>query len=46
MFASNKEVQWLDYVPSPALLAKATNVFCAVAMQDGSVNVYSTNGRR
>ncbi|KAF9450204.1 WD40 repeat-like protein [Macrolepiota fuliginosa MF-IS2] len=46
MFASNKEVQWLDYVPSPVLLAKATNVFCVVAMQDGSVNVYSPNGRR
>lgn len=46
MFATNKEVQWLDYVPSPVLLVKATNVFCAVAMQDGSVNVYSPNGRR
>ncbi|KXN91799.1 Protein HIR1 [Leucoagaricus sp. SymC.cos] len=45
-FASNKETQWLDYVPSPVLLAKATNVFCAVAMQDGTVNVYSLTGRR
>ncbi|KAF7784604.1 hypothetical protein Agabi119p4_769 [Agaricus bisporus var. burnettii] len=45
-FTSGKETQWLDYVPSSVLFAIATNVFCAVAMQDGSVNVYSPNGRR
>jgi protein HIRA/HIR1 len=45
-FTSGSETQWLDYVPSSVLFANATNVFCAVAMQDGSINVYSPNGRR
>lgn len=45
-FTSGGETQWLDYVPSSVILANATNVFCAVAMQDGSINVYSPNGRR
>ena len=43
---SGKQTQWLDYLPSPALALVATTVFCAVAMQDGSVNVYSPTGRR
>ncbi|KAM6492560.1 histone transcription regulator 1 [Amanita muscaria] len=43
---SGKHSQWLDYVPSPVLALTATSCFCAVAMQDGSVNVYSHTGRR
>ncbi|EMD34741.1 hypothetical protein CERSUDRAFT_116935 [Gelatoporia subvermispora B] len=47
LFASGgKQTQWLDYLPSPILAVAATPVFCAVAMQDGSVNVYSHTGRR
>ena len=42
----SEEIQWIDYVPSPVLLAEATNVFSAVAMQDGNVHVYSPAGRR
>ena len=43
---SGKQTQWLDYLSSPALTLKATNSFCAVGMQDGSVNVYSHTGRK
>ncbi|KAL1943873.1 hypothetical protein VTO73DRAFT_3691 [Trametes versicolor] len=46
IFVSGKQTQWLDYVPSPILALVATTTFCAVAMQDGSVNVYSHTGRR
>ncbi|OJT12721.1 Protein HIR1 [Trametes pubescens] len=46
IFVSGKQTQWLDYVPSPILALVATSTFCAVAMQDGSVNVYSHTGRR
>ncbi|KAI3608524.1 transcription corepressor [Moniliophthora roreri] len=46
MFISGKSTRWLDYVPSPVLAVRATSSFCAAAMQDGSVNVYSHNGRR
>ncbi|PFH50533.1 hypothetical protein AMATHDRAFT_144901 [Amanita thiersii Skay4041] len=46
VFMSGKQTQWLDFVPSPVLALKATGCFCAVAMQDGSVNVYSHTGRR
>ncbi|KAF8156781.1 WD40 repeat-like protein [Crassisporium funariophilum] len=45
-FVSGKQTQWLDYLPSPALAVKVTSFFCAVAMNDGSVNVYSHTGRR
>ena len=45
-FVSGKQTQWLDYLPSPVLVLKATNSFCAVGMQDGSVNVYSHTGRK
>ena len=45
-FMSGKQTQWLDFLPSPALALKATSFLCAVAMQDGSVNVYSHTGRR
>ena len=45
-FVNGKQTEWLDYLPSPAIALKATGTFCAVAMQDGSVNVYSSAGRR
>lgn len=45
-FISGKQTEWLDYLPSPAIAVKATSSFCAVAMQDGTVNVYSHTGRR
>ncbi|KAG7097673.1 hypothetical protein E1B28_004999 [Marasmius oreades] len=46
MLISGKQTKWLDYLPSPVLAARATSTFCAAAMQDGSVNVYSHTGRR
>ncbi|KAF8631486.1 hypothetical protein AX15_002373 [Amanita polypyramis BW_CC] len=46
MLVSGKQIQWLDYLPFPILGLKATSFFCAVAMQDDSVNVYSHTGRR
>lgn len=45
-FVNGKTTEWLDYLPSPVIALKATGAFCAVAMQDGSVNVYSSAGRR
>ncbi|KAI0360414.1 WD40 repeat-like protein [Trametes cingulata] len=46
IFVSGKQTQWLDYLPSPIVALAATSTFCAAAMQDGSVNVYSHTGRR
>ena len=46
MLLSGKQTQWLDYLPSRVLAMTATSSFAAVAMQDGSVNVYTTTGRR
>ncbi|KAF4616734.1 hypothetical protein D9613_008669 [Agrocybe pediades] len=45
-FISGKQTEWLDYLPSPVMAVKATNSYCAVAMEDGSVNVYSHTGRK
>ncbi|KAI5996486.1 histone transcription regulator 1 [Pisolithus orientalis] len=45
-FVSGKQTQWLDYVQSPIIALTASPAFCAVATQDGSVNVYSHTGRR
>jgi hypothetical protein len=44
-FVVGKQTEWLDFLPSPAIVVKATSSFCAVAMQDASVNVYSHCGR-
>ncbi|KAF8067726.1 histone transcription regulator 1 [Lyophyllum atratum] len=46
IFMAGKQTQWLDYLPVPALAIKATSCFCAVALLDGSVVVYSHTGRR
>lgn len=46
IFLSGKQIQWLDYISSPVLLLAATSLFCATCHPDGSVNVYSHNGRR
>ncbi|KAF9239305.1 histone transcription regulator 1 [Melanogaster broomeanus] len=46
LFVSSKQTQWLDYLPSPVVALTASPSFCAVSMQDGSVNVYSHTGRR
>ncbi|TCD68876.1 HIR complex subunit [Steccherinum ochraceum] len=46
LLASGKQTQWLDYLPSPILALTATAVFCAAALQDGSLNIYSPTGRR
>lgn len=46
IFVSGKQTQWLDYLPSPVLALAASGSFCAVAMQDGLLNVYSPTGRR
>ncbi|KAF7427978.1 HIR complex subunit [Pleurotus ostreatus] len=45
-FVNGKATHWLDYVPAPVLQVKATSLFCAAALQDGSVHVYSATGRR
>ena len=45
-FVSSKQTQWLDYLPSPVVGLTVSSSFCAVAMQDGSVSVYSHTGRR
>ncbi|KZT35016.1 WD40 repeat-like protein [Sistotremastrum suecicum HHB10207 ss-3] len=41
-----KQVQWLDYLPSRILLLTLTPFFCAVALEDSSITVYSPTGRR
>ncbi|RDX54814.1 WD40 repeat-like protein [Lentinus brumalis] len=46
LYVSGKQTQWLDYLPSPILAVTATPMFCAVAMQDGTLTVYSHTGRR
>lgn len=46
MLVGGKQTLWLDYLPSRVLAMTATASFSAVAMQDGSVNVYSGTGRR
>ncbi|KAF9003370.1 WD40-repeat-containing domain protein [Cyathus striatus] len=46
IFVLGKQTQWLDYLPSPVITLRATSSFCAAAMQDGSINVYSHTGRR
>jgi protein HIRA/HIR1 len=46
LFVSGKQTQWLDYLPSPLLALCTTSVFCAVAMLDGTVGVYSHTGRK
>ncbi|KAI9062219.1 WD40 repeat-like protein [Trametes sanguinea] len=46
IYVSGKQTQWLDYLQSPILALTATSTFCAVAMQDGTVTVYSHTGRR
>ncbi|KAJ7154721.1 histone transcription regulator 1 [Mycena filopes] len=45
-YMSGKHTQWLDYLPSPALVVCASSRFCAVGLRDGSVIVYSHTGRR
>ncbi|KDQ60101.1 hypothetical protein JAAARDRAFT_125533 [Jaapia argillacea MUCL 33604] len=46
IYVSGNKTQWLDYLPCPVVLVTATSAFCAAALQDGSVNVYSPTGRR
>ena len=41
-----QQTQWLDFLPSPAIGVTATKKFCAAAMQDGCINVYTPTGRR
>ena len=43
---SSKGIQFVDYLPSLAVGSVLTSSFCAVAMIDGCVNVYSLTGRR
>ncbi|KAG8949834.1 HIR complex subunit [Tulasnella sp. 419] len=46
VFIGGKQTQFLDYLPSAALLMTMTNAFCSVALEDGSIIVYSLTGRR
>ncbi len=45
-YSTNKDIQWLDYLPSPVLALAVSTKFSAVAMEDGTVSVYSRTGRR
>ncbi|KAG6829748.1 hypothetical protein H0H92_003624 [Tricholoma furcatifolium] len=45
-FVGGSQIQWLDYLSSPALILQGTSSFCAAALLDGSVVVYSHTGRR
>lgn len=46
MFVSQKQTQFLDYPSAPTLSLAVTGAFCAAALEDGSLNVYSLTGRR
>ncbi|KAG8988475.1 HIR complex subunit [Tulasnella sp. JGI-2019a] len=45
-FISGKQTQFLDYPSAPVLSLSVTGAFCAAALVDGSLNVYSLTGRR
>ena len=45
-FFQGKTSQWMDYIQSPALAVAGSSRFCAVGMEDATVNVYSHTGRR
>lgn len=36
---------WMDFIPSPVVVIKATSQFCAAGCADGAVRVYSAGGR-
>ncbi|EPQ29539.1 uncharacterized protein PFL1_02758 [Pseudozyma flocculosa PF-1] len=44
--SESDSVVWLDFSPSPGILATATPHFSAVALEDSSVLIYSPKGRR
>lgn len=46
MLVSGKQTQWLDFLPARVVCMTATVSFSAAAMEDGSVNVYTSTGRR
>ncbi|KAJ7597532.1 histone transcription regulator 1 [Mycena floridula] len=46
VYLSGKQTLWVDYLPNPVISIKATKGYCAAAMQDGTVNVYTRSGRR
>ncbi|KAH8817594.1 histone transcription regulator 1 [Flagelloscypha sp. PMI_526] len=46
MYLKGKDTVYKDFLPSPALSLAATKHFCAAAMQDGTINVYTPHGRR
>lgn len=39
-------VLWLDFSPTAAMLATATSFFSAIALEDSTVLIYSSRGRR
>jgi protein HIRA/HIR1 len=41
-----KNVEFIDFVSSNVIAVAASSLFCAAALEDGSVNVYSHSGRR
>ncbi|PWN48263.1 WD40 repeat-like protein [Violaceomyces palustris] len=41
-----EKVIWVDYSPSPALTATISTNFSAVGLEDGTINVYSSKGRK
>ena len=44
--ALGADVHWIDYVPRRVIRITKTSMFAAVAMDDGSLNLYSPQGRR
>jgi hypothetical protein len=45
-YSRGKEVQFLDYVSSNVIAVAATTSFCAAALEDAALNVYTPTGRR
>lgn len=46
IYSKGKDIYFVDFLPSPVLSLVATGKFCAAAMQDGNINVYTHWGRR
>ncbi|KAF8306790.1 WD40 repeat-like protein, partial [Clavulina sp. PMI_390] len=45
-YITTRETQFLDYVSANVIAVAATVSFCAAAMEDSTLNIYSSTGRR
>lgn len=43
---AGKNVEFIDFVSSGVVAVAASSVFCAAALEDSSLNVYSMTGRK